>query len=155
VKRSSGLAFFAAGYLLASRRRRERRASPTATLTGVPDRRRRPQEGIVAEAAIVAHLLRLRVLTLDATVLFSPAVVTAPLAARPGRASVPRSGGALPARSGAIGRNLAEAVSNLEEGAAMLAEARGPGARGDSRRDWAPDSWRDRVSSSASASGSA
>ena len=123
----SALASFAAGYLVGARRRRRRaQESPTTTLIGFPDRRRRPSDGIVAEAAIVGHVLGLRLLTLDATVVLSPAVVTAPSSTRP---AVPALQGPLrpvdaPA-SAPLGRRLAEAARSIDEGAAALAQARG------------------------------
>jgi hypothetical protein len=125
----SGPAFFAAGYLAARGARQRRRAGPrqsTATLTGVPDHARRPQEGIVAEAAIVARLLRLRILTLDATVLFSPARVTTPTRERPAAAGFPRAaaGRAAWARPTPVGRGLADARRTLDEGTELLADAR-------------------------------
>ena len=42
------------------------------------DRRRRPSDGVVVEASILARLLGIRLLTLDATVVLVPADVTAP-----------------------------------------------------------------------------
>jgi hypothetical protein len=125
VKRSN-VAFFAAGYLIASRGRGAPRGPSTIALTGVPDRRRRAQDGIVAEAAIVARVLRLRILTLDATVAFTPAVVTA-ASAGPSRPAVLSSGAALPAAGRStevVGRRLADAIRSIDEGAAMLARAR-------------------------------
>jgi hypothetical protein len=78
-------------------------------LTAIPDRRRRPSDGLVVEARIVARLLGLRLLTLDATVVVVPAEVTDP-------ASAPHD---LPPRDG-----LAEAVRLIDEGAAILTEVR-------------------------------
>jgi hypothetical protein len=101
-------------------------------LTAVPDRRRRLSEGVVVEASILARLLGIRLLRLDATVVVVPAAVTAPpsgprdrqrLASAP-RAGVPRT------RSGAAGHRLADAVRSIDEGAAILAEARRTGAVG-------------------------
>jgi hypothetical protein len=73
----------------------------------------------------VARLLGIRLLTLDATVALVPADVTARTSSRgaspagtPARPAVP------PARSGATGRGLAVAVRSIDEGAALLAEAR-------------------------------
>lgn len=92
-------------------------------LTAIPDRRRRPSDGLVVEARIVARLLGLRLLTLEATVVVVPAEVTAPTPA--GRGTQPRaparSDGAPPER--AVG-SLAEAVRRIDEGAAILAEVR-------------------------------
>lgn len=99
-------------------------------LTATPDRRRRPSEGLVVEASILARLLRIRLLRLDATVLITPADVTArsspPDVEGHASARSARSGGQLPAaRSAARGsRGLAEAVRLIDEGAAILAEVR-------------------------------
>jgi pyridoxal biosynthesis lyase PdxS len=94
-------------------------------LAAVPDRRRRPSDGIVVEASILARVLGARLLTLDATVVVAPADVTA-------RSSAPRDSQALtPARSVGVpparGRGLAEAVRSIDEGAAILAETRRTG----------------------------
>jgi hypothetical protein len=95
-------------------------------LTAIPDRRRRPSDGILVEASILARLLGIRLLTLDATVVLVPADVPAPSAAprdSPVRTSPPSPG--LPrARSGAVGGGLADAVRSINEGAELLAEAR-------------------------------
>jgi hypothetical protein len=95
-------------------------------LTAIPDRRRRPSDGILVEASILARLLGIRLLTLDATVVLVPADVPAPSAAprdSPVRTSAP-SPGLPPARSGAVGGRLADAVRTINEGAELLAEAR-------------------------------
>jgi hypothetical protein len=95
------------------------------TLTAIPDRRRRPSDGLVVEARIAARLLGLRLLTLEATVVVAPAEVTAPTSAR--HVTQPhataRSDGVPPERAGAV-RGLAEAVRRIDEGAAILAEVR-------------------------------
>jgi hypothetical protein len=94
-------------------------------LTAIPDRRRRPSEGLVVEARIVARLLGLRLLTLDATVMVVPAEVKAPTPTG-GRTQPPapaRYNGAPPKRTGAVS-GLAEAVRRIDEGAAILAEVR-------------------------------
>jgi hypothetical protein len=100
-------------------------------LTATPDRRRRPSDGLIVEASILARLLRIRLLTLDATVVIAPADVTARWSAPPdvqGRTSVrsAQAAGTSPrTRSEAGGRrSLAEAVRTIDEGAAILAEAR-------------------------------
>lgn len=131
----SSLVAFAAGFLLASRRRRDGAAqrARTATLRGRPDDKRRPSDGVVAEASIIARLLRLRLLTLDATVVVSPAVVTEPAQqarpvtppARDGRAPLH----AAPPPAAPIGRRLAQAARSLEESAATLAATRREGAK--------------------------
>jgi hypothetical protein len=106
------------------------RVSGRGVLTATPDRRRRPSDGLVVEASIVARLLGIRLLKLDATVVIAPADVTAPSpAARDPLARPPaRSLDARPNRSGEVGRGLAEAVRSIDEGAALLAQARHPGA---------------------------
>jgi hypothetical protein len=110
-----------------------------AALTAAPDRRRRPSDGVVVEASILARLLRIRLLTLEATAVIVPADVTplpsASLDVEARRSR--RSASVLPARSGATGRGgLAEAVRIIGEGAAILAEARETGiaTRIDARR---------------------
>jgi hypothetical protein len=83
-----------------------------------------------------ARLLGIRLLTLDANVVLAPAEVTAPWARSddPSHRSPARSSSLPAARSGAIGGGLAEAVRSIDEGAALLAEARngsvGPRRRG-------------------------
>jgi hypothetical protein len=118
-----------------------RRAGSPVALTATPDRRR-PSDGLVIEASILARLLRLRLLTLDATVVVVSAAVPA-LSSTPsdvrGRALARpvRSAGALPSgRSQPSGgrRGLAEAVRTIEEGAAILAAVRRDAAAGVSRR---------------------
>jgi pyridoxal biosynthesis lyase PdxS len=95
-----------------------------AALTAIPDRRRRPSDGLVVEAKIVARLLGLRLLTLEATVVVVPAEVTAPAHTIDGTPRAPaRSDGVPPERAGAAG-SLAEAVRRIDEGAAILAEVR-------------------------------
>ena len=97
-------------------------------LAATPDRRRHPSDGLVAKASIVARLLRIRLLTLEATVVIAPADVTAPSPASPGvaarRPSTP-SPRALPARSAASGRRgLAEALRTIDETTAILDQVR-------------------------------
>jgi len=131
----ASLALFAAGWLIARRepRREPRRSGDSArrpctvTLRGTPDERRRPSDGVVAEASIVARLLRLRLLTLDAVVMVTPAAVTAPRradAALPPATSAAVRGtpGTPPARP--IGARLAQAARTLDESAATLAATR-------------------------------
>jgi hypothetical protein len=130
VRRSS-LVAFAAGYVLAARRRERGPREHAVTLRGQPDSSRRPSDGVVAEASIVARLLRLRLLTLNATVVVSPAVVTEPSRHRQAPPATPpaRDGRAplyvAPAAATApIGRRLAQAARSVDESAATLAEAR-------------------------------
>jgi hypothetical protein len=72
----------------------------------------------VVEASVLARLLGIRLLTLHATVLLTPADVRPPPYARS------FSGGSRPLRAGGGGRRLADAVRNIDEGAAILDEAR-------------------------------
>ncbi len=132
--RRSGLVAFAAGWLLGRRRRGNApQQGHAVTLRGQPDSRRRPSDGIVAEASIIARLLRLRLLTLHATVVVSPAVVTKsstrePSARRPHAAATRTFDGpaqtydATPARP--VGRRLAQAARTVDESAATLAATR-------------------------------
>jgi hypothetical protein len=113
--------------------RRSARGTPRAAgtaaplvLTAVPDRNRRAADGVLIQASVAARLLGAKLLTLDATVVLVPADVTAPQSAehRPwGRASA-RASGRLPAGPGAPSRGLAEAVRNIKQGDAALAETR-------------------------------
>jgi hypothetical protein len=97
-------------------------------LTAAPDRRRRPSDGLVVEASIVARLLGVRLLRLNATVVIAPADVTAQPSAR--HDSRPRTRtrplGVPPSRSAPVGGGLAQAVQRIDESAAILAEARRP-----------------------------
>lgn len=100
-------------------------------LTAVPDRRKRLSEGVLVEASVVARLLGLRLLKLDATIMLMPADVAAqPAAPRdpPARDGIPPAG-LPPARLYPAGRGLAEAVRHLNEGEELLAQARDDGAR--------------------------
>ena len=84
--------------------------APTAAPRGATSRVGRLSEGTLVEASVVGRVLGVRVLTLDAVVLLSPAATPqAPAAPRP----------LLPGR-----RGLAEAVRRIEEGEEVLAEAR-------------------------------
>jgi hypothetical protein len=100
------------------------RATGLGVLTAIPDRRRRPSDGLVVEASIVARLLGIRLLKLDATVVIVPADVTAPPSARHGSRppTRARSSDLPPARSGTVGGGLADAVRRIDEGAAILDE---------------------------------
>ena len=132
--RGSSLVAFAAGYVLASRRRERGARDHAVTLRGRPDSRRRPSDGVVAEASIVARLLRLRLLTLNATVVVSPALVTEPSQrTEPSRQTPPASSPArdgraplhaAPTSAAPIGRRLAQAARSVDENAAMLATRR-------------------------------
>jgi hypothetical protein len=73
-----------------------------------------------------ARLLGIRLLTLEANVVIAPTEVTVPWAQSndPSHRSPARSSSLPPARSGAIGGGLADASRSIDEGAALLAEAR-------------------------------
>ena len=92
-------------------------ATTPVALTAVPRRKRRPTDGVLIEASILARLLGIRLLTLDATVVLVPADVTGPSPAS--RDSRVRA---------STGRGLAEAVRSINEGAELLAEARRNGS---------------------------
>jgi hypothetical protein len=112
-----------------------RRTAPVV-LELAPDRSKRLSDATLVEASITARLLGIRLLTLDATIALVPADVTAPTAAvTDGAARVHRSAHASGTTSGdsqrrsrPIGRGLADAVRNLDEGAKLLAEVRRDGA---------------------------
>jgi hypothetical protein len=102
------------------------RPAETATrgeLTVAPDRRRRLSQGVLVEASILARLLGLRLLMLEATVVLTPADVTTRSVGQ--RRTAGRSSGASPPRRSAVGgRRLADAVRTLDEGAKLLDDAR-------------------------------
>ncbi len=77
----------------------------------------------MVEASILARVLGIRFLTLDATVVLVPADGGVPLSAPhdPSRGTAARVG--VPRSLGA-GRRLGEAVRSLNEGAELLAQAR-------------------------------
>jgi hypothetical protein len=94
-------------------------------LTAIPDRTRSLADGVLLDASIRARVLGLRLLRIDATVVLAPADVSgSPPAVRasPERPSA-QSAGVLARRSGAAGHGLAEAVRNIDEGAALLADS--------------------------------
>ena len=82
-------------------------------------------EGILVEASVLARLLGIRLLKLDATVVLMPADV----AAQPAAPHAPPALDALPpTRVYPAGRGLAEAIRHINEGEELLAEARLNGA---------------------------
>jgi hypothetical protein len=100
--------------------------APPVVLNAAPGRRRRLSDGVLLEASVLGRVLGVRILTLRATVVLAPASVTAPTPADadpPGRVDA-RQSRAAPARRRAGGRELAEAVRRIDEGAELLAEAR-------------------------------
>jgi hypothetical protein len=101
-------------------------SAPPVVLSAAPGRRRRLSDGVLLEASVLGRVLGVRILTLRATVVLAPASVTAAAPADrdpPGRVDARRSRAA-PARRRAGGRELAEAVRRIDEGAELLAEAR-------------------------------
>ena len=91
-------------------------------LTVATDRRGRLSQGVLVEGSILARLLGMRLLRLEATVVLTPADVetsTGPrrAARRPSSASPPR-------RSAGPRRGLADATRDIDEGARLLAQAR-------------------------------
>jgi hypothetical protein len=111
--------------------RRTVRATAPDVVGAVPDRNRRLADGVLVDASILARVLGIRLLTLDARVTVLPADVKraspAPIDSRRPRTST-RSSAVAPQPSGAIGHGLADAVRAINEGAAILAEARSNGA---------------------------
>jgi hypothetical protein len=89
-----------------------------------------PSDAILIEASVLARLLGLRLLTLDATVTLVPAEVAATPPSerdRPG-AITPRRGP--PAARVRVAGGLAHAVRTIGEGEQLLAESRRNGGRG-------------------------
>jgi hypothetical protein len=86
---------------------------------------------VLVDACILARVLGIRLLTLEARVTVLPADVKralpAPTDSRRPRMSARRSSAVAPQPS-AIGHGLADAVRAINEGAAILAEARSNGA---------------------------
>lgn len=94
-------------------------------LTAAPDRRKRLSEGVLVEAFVVARLLGMRLLKLDATVVLMPADLAAQRAAAREHLALD---GLPPARPYPAKRGLAEAIRHLNEGEELLAQARDNGA---------------------------
>ncbi|MDW5594134.1 hypothetical protein VSS74_07300 [Conexibacter stalactiti] len=102
-------------------------------MLSIPGSTRRLSEGVALKASVIARLLGIRLLTLDATVLVAPAEIAAATTVPPPSRSSPLP--ALPspspspsprtaARSRPVGDGLREAERCIEEGAASLAAAR-------------------------------
>jgi hypothetical protein len=86
---------------------------------------------VLVDAWILARVLGVRLLTLEARVTVLPADVKRalpPIDSRRPRTSARRSSAVAPQPSGAIGHGLVDAVRAINEGAAILAEARSNGA---------------------------
>lgn len=101
-----------------------------AAVTAVPDGTRRLSHGIVVEGKVLARLLGIRLLTLDASVVIAPAEVGAPGRDVDDQAVLPPAQRrvAAPERPPVIGGGLADAVRVIDEGAASLAAARRNGS---------------------------
>jgi hypothetical protein len=99
-------------------------------LTAIPDRRRRLSDGVLVDASLHARLLGLRLLTVDATIVLSPADVagTSPTAHPAVERPAPRPLPASARRPVAAGPRLAQAVRTINEAAELLAETRRDGA---------------------------
>ena len=99
--------------------------APPVVLDAAPARQRRLSDGVLLEASVLGRVLGVRLLSLRATVVLAPADVTAARAdhVRPS-GSDGRPARLAPARRRAGGRELAEAVRRIDEGAELLAEAR-------------------------------
>jgi hypothetical protein len=101
----------------------QRHTTPASThLIAVADGGQRLSDGLLVEASVVARLLRVRLLVINASLIVAPAHVKG----RP-RPAV-RAGGAAPithpARARAIAAGLAAAEQYLSEGSASLARSR-------------------------------
>ena len=103
-----------------------RPAPRRAALTAIPDGARRLADGFVIEASIVARLLGIRLLRVEARLVVSPAEMLT---------ETRNPAGALPARnlraigSGRIGAQLAAAQRRIDEGATRLHAGRPPSGR--------------------------
>jgi hypothetical protein len=89
------------------------------------DSRGRLSQGVLVEASVVARLLGLRLLTLEASALLAPADLRASPGVRTEVAGAPRPVAPLP-RTAVARRGLAGAVRDLDEGARLLEQARRP-----------------------------
>jgi len=90
-------------------------------LPALGDRRRHRSDGVVIEAFVLARLLGIRLLKLNATIVLHPADVSPVPLQRPGEPRARSAGRGLAAPGG---RGLADAVRSIDEGAALLAEVR-------------------------------
>ena len=100
-------------------------SAPPVVLNAVPARQRRLSDGVLLEASVLGRVLGVRILTLRATIVLAPASVTAAAADHDKPSGVDaRHSRPAPTRRRAGGRELAEAVRRIDEGAELLAEAR-------------------------------
>jgi hypothetical protein len=88
----------------------------------VPDGGQRLSDGLLVEASVVARLLRVRLLVINASLIVAHAQVKG--RTRPPVHAVAETPIARPARGRAIGAGLAAAEQYLSEGAASLARSR-------------------------------
>lgn len=101
-----------------ARARRRTLGAPAPAVTAIPDATRQLSDGLIIDASVVARLLGIRLLTLDASLTVSPARIKAPVA---DYASVRRSSTHPTGPPGRIGARLASAEQSIDEGAATLA----------------------------------
>ena len=94
-----------------------RPASHRAALNAIPDGARRLDDGLVIEAFIVARLLGIRLLRVEASLVVSPAEML----------TETRHHRVIGSRR--IGAQLAAAQRHIDEGATRLGAARPPGGR--------------------------
>lgn len=94
----------------------------TLAVLSIPGSARQLSEGAAVKASVIARLLGIRLLTLDATVLLAPAEIAAPPPPAPAPAPSRLAGSA-----GPVGDGLSAAARFIEEGAASLAAARSSG----------------------------
>jgi hypothetical protein len=110
-----------------SRRRRGRRSdsrstaraierTPSTNLIAVPDGARPLSEGLLVEASVVARLLRIRLLAIDASLIVAPAHVQGQTRTAAHRRDEMLAPATAPRRSHAIGAGLAAAERILDEG---------------------------------------
>ncbi len=94
-------------------------------LAAAPDHRQTPARGTLIKGSILARVLGIRLLTLDATLVLVPTDVSAQPSVATDRlqgTSAPSSRPA--ARAIAVGPGLEKAVWSISEGAALLAQSR-------------------------------
>ena len=98
-----------------------------AQMRAVPDPRRRLNDGVLIQASVLARVLGVRLLRLETTVILAPAKVQVPAApAAPvnTRPTNPTPTPVARTRSEPAGRDLADAVRSINEGAKLLALSR-------------------------------
>jgi hypothetical protein len=103
---------------------RTRRTPLSTHLIVDPDGAQRLSEGLVVEASVVARLLRIRLLVIDASLIVAPAHVRGRTRAATYTADERLAPDTPRTRARAIGAGLAAAERCLSEGAASLARSR-------------------------------